>query len=62
MTETKKEIQAAIASLPDNCTLEDAQYRLYVIQKVRNGLDAVDRGQGIPHDEVVKRLGTWLSK
>jgi hypothetical protein len=62
MTETKKEVQAVLENLPDDCTLEDVQYRLYVIQKVKKGLESVDRGEGIPHDQALKRLGTWLSK
>jgi predicted transcriptional regulator len=62
MTETKKEVQAVLENLPDDCTLEDVQYRLYVMQKVKKGLEAVDRGEGIPHEEAVKRLGKWLTK
>jgi hypothetical protein len=62
MTETKKEVQAVLETLPDDCTLEDVQYRLYVMQKAKKGFEAVDGGQGIEHEEVLKRLGKWLSK
>ena len=56
MPETKKEVQAVLTNLPDDCTLEDVQYGLYVLQKVKRGLEALDSGGGIPHDEAVTRL------
>ncbi|HWB54897.1 MAG TPA: hypothetical protein VG722_11915 [Tepidisphaeraceae bacterium] len=59
---TKQEVQTVLESLPEDCTLEDVQYRLYVIQKVKSGLEAVDRGEGVEHEEATKRLGKWLSK
>jgi hypothetical protein len=57
MTDTKKEVGTVLQNLPDDCTLEDVQYGLYILQKVKRGLEAVDRGEGIGHDEAVKRLG-----
>lgn len=60
--ETKKEVQTVLEKLPDDCTLEDVQYRLYVIQKVKKGLEAVDQGQGIEHEVALQRLSPWLSK
>jgi hypothetical protein len=32
--------------------VEDIQYHLYVIEKVQRGLDEIDAGHGIPHDEI----------
>jgi hypothetical protein len=29
---------------------------------IRIGLDQVERGEAIPHDEVKRQLATWLSK
>ena len=31
---TKKEVNNLLARLPDDCTLEDIQYHLYVLQKI----------------------------
>jgi predicted transcriptional regulator len=28
----------------------------------RKGLDQIERGETIPHDEVKRQLATWLSK
>jgi len=46
--------------LPDNCSLEDIQYHLYVIEKVSNGLEAADSQGTISQEEVEQRLGKWL--
>ncbi|HVT89550.1 MAG TPA: hypothetical protein VHD56_11905 [Tepidisphaeraceae bacterium] len=57
MTNTKKQVRDAPSRLPDNCSLEDVQHELYVIEKVRRGLDEVKQGKGISHISAKKRLG-----
>jgi hypothetical protein len=42
MSTAKKEVEALLDKLPDDCSLEDIQYHLYVIEKVRNGLEFAD--------------------
>jgi hypothetical protein len=37
MSTAKEEVQLLLSKLPDDCSLEDIQYHLYVIEKVRNG-------------------------
>ena len=59
MTE-KDEILALIERLPDDATIEDAIERLVVVYKVQHGLEQLDRGEGIPHDEAKKRIRQWL--
>ncbi len=48
--------------LPENCTLEDVQYQLYLAQKVQRGLQSIREGRGIPHTQAKQRLSKWLSK
>ena len=38
MQTAKNEVAGFLERLPDNCTLEDVQYHLYVIQKIERGL------------------------
>ena len=57
----KEQVRSLLDKLPDDCTLADVQYHLYVMQGVQEGLDALDRGEGIPHEEVKRRLAKWLS-
>jgi len=37
MSTTKEDVQELLRKLPDDCSLEDVQYHLYIIEKVRNG-------------------------
>lgn len=62
MSTVKEEVEALLNKLPDDCSLEDIQYHLYVIEKVRNGLEAADSQRTIPQGEVEQRLEGWLTK
>jgi predicted transcriptional regulator len=58
----KEQIRAMLDRLPNDCTMEDVQYGLYVLGRVRRGLESIDRGEGIAHEEVKRRMSEWLSK
>lgn len=52
----------SIERLPDNASLEVIAERVEFLAAIRKGLDQIERGQTIPHDEVKRQLATWLSK
>jgi predicted transcriptional regulator len=58
----KDEVRELLANLPDDASLEDIQYHLYVRQKIQRGLEAAEQGRLIPHEEVVRRMSRWLEK
>ncbi len=58
----KQEVEALLSKLPDDCSLEDIQYHLYVIEKVRNGLEAADSQGTVSQEEVERRFGKWLTE
>lgn len=61
MTSPKSEVASMLESLPADSSFEDIQYHLYVLEKVKRGLDRADR-EGVLSDEAVtQRLGRWLS-
>ncbi len=60
MITAKEEVQALLSKLPDNCSIEDIQYHLYVIEKVRKGLEAADTEGTVVQEEVEKQLGNYL--
>ena len=60
MNTAKEEVHALLTKLPDDCSLEDIQYHLYVIEKVRNGLEVADSQGSIPQEEVEQGFGKWL--
>jgi len=52
----KDEVRALLDRLPDTVTLEDIQYHLDMIVKVLEAEASLDRGEGISHEEVMRRL------
>ena len=61
-TTAKDEVRALLEKLPDDASLHDIQYHIYVRQKIERGLEAIRQGNIIPHEEVVKRMSRWLEK
>jgi hypothetical protein len=62
MATAKQEVEQLLARLPSDCSLEDIQYHLYVIEKVRSGLDAADSEGTLSQDEAEQRLSKWLTE
>jgi hypothetical protein len=54
--EAKQTVRDLLDRLPDECTLEDVLYHLYVISEVEQGLTELDAGLGIPHEQVQQEL------
>jgi predicted transcriptional regulator len=50
-------ILESLQSLPSDATYDDAIERLVFLAKIDAGLAELDAGEGIPHDEVKRRLG-----
>jgi predicted transcriptional regulator len=59
---TEKEIVLqTIRALPDDCTMEEIAERIEFMAAVQKGLDQLDGGEEIPHDEVKRQLASWLT-
>lgn len=57
----KETVRALLDRLPDDCSLDDVLYQLYVVQAVGEGLSDIEAGRVIPHDEVAAELRRkWL--
>jgi predicted transcriptional regulator len=56
----KEQAIELIMSLPDNCTLEDIQYHLYVRAKVERGIRAIDEGRVVSQEEAEKKVKEWV--
>jgi len=54
---TRERMIEAIRELPENASVDDAIERLVFLAKIEEGLAQLDRGEGIPHNEVKRRLG-----
>jgi hypothetical protein len=58
----KNEIQSLLQKLPDDCSYEDIQYHLYVIEKIRKGIERTEIEGVVSQDEVEKRFDRWTTK
>jgi len=56
MSTTKKEVSNLLNRLPDDCTLEDVQYHLYVLQKIERGLKDAKEGRVYTQEEVEQMM------
>jgi predicted transcriptional regulator len=59
MNAVKDEAIRLIQSLPDDCSIEEIQYHLYVIQKVEKGLADVEQGRIVSQEEAERRVAGW---
>lgn len=62
MDTAKKEVRRILESLPDDATLEDIQYRIYVRQAIAAGVRDIDQGRIVSQDEVERRMSRWTKK
>ena len=62
MKPAKKEVSDLLSRLPEDCSLDDIQYHLYVLQKIERGLSDIENGRVLSQDEVEKRMSKWLAK
>jgi hypothetical protein len=51
-----------IDELPDDCTFEDVQYRLYVAAKIKRGIERAGSEDNISQAEMEKRYQACLAE
>jgi len=59
MSTVKSEVRSLLDKLPDDCTLEDIQYHLYVVEKVHRGIERAENEGELSQQDVEKRLSKW---
>ncbi len=62
MSTIKKDLEALVQRLPEDCTIEDVQYQLYILEKIRRGVEAADAGRVTTQEEVEERFSQWLTE
>ncbi|MHA1334659.1 MAG: hypothetical protein ACTSVV_00545 [Promethearchaeota archaeon] len=56
MKSIKEDIIEIIKKLPDDCTIDDIMYHLYVRKKILAGLIDIEQGKVIPHEKVMENI------
>lgn len=55
----KQEAIDAIERLPDDVVLDEIVYRLYVLNKVRQGLEDIEAGRCVASEALAKEIKRW---
>ena len=59
--DTKRTVRELLDRLPDDCTVDDVLYHLYVLQAVAQGREDVENGRTLSQEEVAQELRRkWL--
>jgi len=55
----KQQAMDYISALPEDCTVEDLEYFLYVRKAIEEGRQDIKDGRWVTHEEVKKRFAHW---
>ena len=61
MSTIKDKVAELIHHLPEDSTLEDIQYHLYVLEKISKGQQSIKDGKGISNEEAKARRSKWIT-
>ena len=59
MDTLKEKAISAISTLPNTADIDDIMYRLYVIDKVTKGRNAIKNGEVLSTNELKKEMESW---
>ncbi|MFZ2450654.1 MAG: hypothetical protein WAW36_09060 [Methylovulum miyakonense] len=59
MLAIKQEALRTITALPDDADIDDIMYRLYILDKIRKGQQAIEHKQVLSSEELKREIETW---
>jgi predicted transcriptional regulator len=62
MNTAKESVRKILDELPENASLEDIQYHIYVREKIERCLRDVEAGRVVDQDEARRRMAKWLGE
>jgi len=62
MSTAKQDVELLLRRLPEDSSVEDIQYHLYVLGKVRRGLEDARVNGTLSQEEVESRFSKWLTE
>lgn len=57
----KQEVEQLLQQLPDDATLEDIQYHVYVLEKIKRGRADIAAGSSQTTEQAREKLSRWLN-
>ena len=62
VSSAKDEVRKLLETLPEDVTLEDVQYSIYVRERIQRARKEADLGNLIEQQEVEHRMRRWLDE
>lgn len=59
MQQAKQDALETIGKLPDDTDMDEIMYRLYVLDKIRKGQQAVEQGRTIGSEDLKREIDSW---
>ena len=59
MHAAKQEALETIGKLPEDTDMDEIMYRLYVLDKIRKGQEAVEQGHTVTSEELKREIDSW---
>ena len=59
MDTLKQEALNVIAKIPETADIDTIMYRLYVVDKIRKGKEASERGETISIEDLKREIESW---
>ena len=59
---SKEIVMDLVRRLPEHVSLREIAQEIEFIAGIREGFEQLDRGEGVPLEEVEKQLPSWLIK
>ena len=59
MYSIKEDAMNIITKLPDNVSLDEIMYKLYVLDKIKKGQEDIEKGNYVTSKELRKEIETW---
>ena len=58
----KELVLDAIQELPDDASIDQIADRVEFLAAIQKGIDDIDSGDTVPHEEIKKQLAAWLTE
>ncbi|PKM45195.1 MAG: hypothetical protein CVV05_07440 [Gammaproteobacteria bacterium HGW-Gammaproteobacteria-1] len=59
MQHAKQDALETIEKLPDDADMDEIMYRLYVLDKIRKGQEAVEQGRTTSSEALKREIESW---
>ncbi|MBC8326664.1 MAG: hypothetical protein H8E27_13680 [Verrucomicrobia subdivision 3 bacterium] len=58
----KAQVLETVGNMPDEATMDEIFDQMELIAGIERSIEQLDRGEGVPVEEVRKQLRSWISK